>query len=134
MSTKHGQGTSKLYSCDHQGCSYKTNRKDALTAHQVKQHGKIIPEDEMIKCTKYPQCKQTFNTGENMRKHYKLICQKGADVKCIHPGCSRMFKNEVQMKYHYKVHTTKGKEWYCQICKKQFSSKQSFDHHNKRHT
>ena len=127
----HGQGTAKMYKCD--VCQYSSNRADALKANKVKQHGLIIPDEEMVPCTNAPECKQKFITQENMRQHYRLICQKQATVTCPHPGCDRTFKNQTQMKSHFKSHTAEKKEWYCSQCKKQFSSKQSFSQHMTRH-
>ena len=127
----HGQGTSKMYKCD--SCEYSSNRADALKAHKVKQHGLIIPDAEMVPCINAPECKQKFITQENMRQHYRLICQKEAIVTCIHPGCGRTFKNQTQMKNHFKSHTAQKKEWYCSTCKKQFSSKKSYNQHMTRH-
>ena len=127
----YGQGTAKMYKCD--VCQYSSNRADALKAHKVKQHGLIIPDEEMVPCTNAPECKQKFIIQENMRQHYRLICQKQATVTCPHPGCDRTFKNQTQMKSHFKSHTAEKKEWYCSQCKKQFSSKQSFSKHMTRH-
>ena len=42
----HGQGTAKMYKCD--VCQYSSNRADALKAQKVKQHGLIIPDEEMV--------------------------------------------------------------------------------------
>ena len=127
----HGQGTAKMYKCD--VCQYSSNRADALKAHKIKQHGLIIPDEEMVPCINAPECKQKFITQENMRQHYRLICQKQATVTCPHPGCDRTFKNQTQMKSHFKSHTAEKKEWYCSQCKKQFSSKQSYNQHMTRH-
>ena len=113
--------------------SYSSNRADALKAHKVKQHGLIIPDEEMVPCTNAPECKQKFITQEKMRQHYRLICQKQGTVTCPHSGCDRTFKNQTQMKSHFKSHTAEKKEWYCSQCQKQFSSKQSYSQHMTRH-
>ena len=127
----HGKGAAKMYKCD--TCNYSSNRKDALTAHKVKQHGLIIPENEMIPCNNAPQCKQKFITKENMRQHFRLICQKQATIKCPHATCDKTFKNQTQLKAHFKIHTAEKDQWYCGQCKKQFSSKQSYQQHMTRH-
>ena len=129
--TKHGVGSSKNYQCGQ--CNYNSNRYDALLAHEVKQHGKVVADADMKHCPN-EGCTQKFITQEQLSRHLRLICQRGADIPCDDPTCKRVFKNRVQMKAHFASHTDEGKKWKCQECDKQFSSKQAYNNHMQRHT
>ena len=72
---KHGEGTAVNYQCPN--CNYTSNRKDAVTAHEVKQHGRKLRENEIVKCPNADKgCTKTFLTMENCKRHVRLICQK----------------------------------------------------------
>ena len=129
---KHGEGTAVNYQCPN--CNYTSNRKDAVTAHEVKQHGRKLREDEIVKCPIADKgCTKTFLTMENCEWHVRLICQKQADVKCQDPTCTRQFKNKNQMLVHYQIHTPEGQKWLCSVCNKQCASQQSYNNHMKKH-
>ena len=130
---EHGEGGSKIYGCPETGCTYTSNRQDAVTSHRVKQHGYIIPDSEKIQCTN-EGCTSKFSTKEQMHRHRNLTCQKTADVECLDPDCDKKFKNVNQMKAHYKSHTEEYAAWKCTECGKQLSSKQAYDRHMLRHT
>ena len=131
MKTKHGVGSSKMYSCEQ--CNYTSNRNDALLAHRVKQYAFVVPDEDMQHCPN-EGCNQKFLTKEQLSRYLRLICQKGADVPCDEPSCSRTFKNRQQMMAHYPIHTDEGKGWFCKECQKQLSSKQAYNQHMQRHT
>ena len=129
---KHGEGTAVNYQCPN--CNYTSNRKDAVTAHEVKQHGRKLREDEIVKCPNADKgCTKTFLTMENCKRHVRLICQKQAEVKCQDPTCTRQLKNKNQMLAHYQIHTPEGQKWLCSVCNKQCASQQSYNNHVKRH-
>ena len=49
---KYGERTAVNYQCP--SCNYTSNRKDAVTAHEVKHHGRKLTDDEIVK---YPKCR-----------------------------------------------------------------------------
>ena len=130
---EHGEGSAKMYTCPETGCTYSSNRQDAVTSHRIKQHGYVMPDEEKVQCTN-EGCTQKFSTKEQMTRHKRLTCQKATDVACLDETCDKKFKNVNQMKAHYKSHTEEYAAWKCGECDKQLSSKQAYDRHMKRHT
>ena len=130
---EHGKGSAKIYTCPEAGCSYSSNRQDAVTSHRIRQHGFILPDEEKVQCTN-KGCTQKFSTKEQMTRHRNLTCQQTKDVSCLDETCDKKFKNINQMKAHYKSHTEEYSEWKCTLCDKQLSSKQAYERHMKRHT
>ena len=115
-----------------QGCDYTSNRKDAVLAHEVKQHNKVVPDSDKKACPN-EGCQAKFITKEQLSTHLKLICQKGADIPCKHQDCEKMFKNNQQMLAHFIIHTEQAKNWFCEECDKQLKSKQSYNNHMQMH-
>ena len=130
LKTKHGMGKSATYACSQ--CDYTSNRKDAVLAHEVRKHNKVVPEADKKVCPN-EGCQSKFITQEQLNTHLRLICQKGADIPCQHQDCDKKFKNKQQMLAHFVVHTDEAKKWFCEECQKQLKSKQSFNNHMQMH-
>ena len=130
----HGIGTSKFYYCDYEGCDYKSNKRDAVPAHKMTEHG--------IECDKFEceDCLKKFSTRDNLKKHNRDGRCPGAPVKkkqlhktipCLEESCKKKFTTKVGAQGHYNTyHTAEGAAFICMLCNnKKFSNKQAYNYH-----
>jgi len=135
---KHGIGkpkSDKKYYCDL--CD-----KSFTRGHQVKRHKDAVHEG-IKRCAKTPgtaceTCGKLVHGNPGSMQQHMLIHQNGRNPTQAHmcSSCGETFATLKLLSQHKnKVHSKAGKDEepktkYCEICKKEFSSVQSFKHHN----
>ncbi|CAG2171100.1 unnamed protein product, partial [Oppiella nova] len=90
------------YSCDYEGCDYKTLYRRCLTGHQ-KTH-LVMKATVNVPC-EWPNCPKVLRSAQYMRVHMNTHTAYNG-YRCHYPGCGKPFWSNKSMRIHFKTHHT----------------------------
>ncbi|KAL4222871.1 hypothetical protein ACF0H5_018911 [Mactra antiquata] len=121
---KHGPAFTP-FSCEYDGCTKSFNTSASLSSHVslVHLHNKKLPRGgKRYSCGK---CNFKTNSIEDLYEHKKV--QHDEEIRC--EPCNKTFSSHQTFKYHNELKHSDSLPHSCNICEKQFSSKQYLQRH-----
>ena len=137
------KNTTKKYSCDRCGNSFKTNHKWSLLRHIRNIHeGDVDKGDEYLrkkvrggvyKCQEMAGCTYTTSNSRNLKRHVQAKHRLKRLKKCLY--CDYKTISTEKLRSHKKLHKNECRaRHHCSVCKLAFSDSESFENHlNKNH-
>ena len=115
--------------CDHEGCNFRTPKKNRLTKHKW-----THITDKQFQCS---ICEKRFPSDSYRRGHIRRVHETSVtQLVCGIDGCEKTCKNELAMKGHrYRCHLYEQK-YVCDLpgCLFKTSSKTALEYHLKSHS
>ena len=132
------KNTTKKYSCDRCGNSFKTNHKWSLLRHIRNIHeGDVNKGDEYLrkkvrggvfKCQEMEGCTYTTSNSRNLKRHVQAKHRLKRLKKCFY--CDYKTISTEKLRSHKKLHKNECRaRYHCSVCKLAFSDSETFENH-----
>ena len=129
------KNTTKKYSCDRCGNSFKTNHKWSLLRHirNIHEGEEKKVRGGVYKCQEMAGCTYTTSNSRNLKRHVQAKHRLKRLKKCLY--CDYKTISTEKLRSHKKLHKNECRaRHHCSVCKLAFSDSESFESHlNKNH-